>query len=345
MDVSPSNGRRVGKRPTLEDVAAHADVSRALASIVMRGVAGASDGTRQRVLQAAAEIGYRPDARARLLASGQSRLLGVVFGMSGRFHLELLDGLYAAAEKAGYELILSALTPSRDERRAVETLLDFRCEAVILVGPGVGAPVLAGRLPVVVIGWKVADRSVDVVRTSDAEGMRLAVDHLADLGHQRILHVDGGVGPVSTARRSAYRAAMRRRGLDQHVRVVDGGINQEDGAAAARLLLDRRSLPSAVIAYNDDVAAGLSETLSRAGVVVPDDVSIVGWDDSSLSRLPHLELTTVRQDAGEMTRLAVERCAARLTDDVVPDRELVLSPTLTLRSSTRAHTAPPDAIG
>jgi DNA-binding LacI/PurR family transcriptional regulator len=342
--VSPSNGRRAGKRPTLEDVAAHADVSRALVSIVMRGVAGASDGTRQRVLQAAAEIGYRPDARARLLASGQSRLLGVVFGMSGRFHLELLDGLYAAAEKAGYELILSALTPSRDERRAVETLLDFRCEAVILVGPGVGAPVLAGRLPVVVIGWNVNNPAVDVIRTSDAEGMRLAVDHLADLGHRRILHVDGGVGPVPTSRRRAYRAAMRRRGLHEHVWVVGGGINQEDGAAAARLLLDQGSLPSAVIAYNDDVAAGLSETLSRAGAVVPDDVSIVGWDDSSLSRLPHLQLTTIRQDAAEMTRLAVERCAARLTDDVVPDRELVLSPTLTLRTSTRAHAAPPDGI-
>jgi DNA-binding LacI/PurR family transcriptional regulator len=337
--VSPSNGRRAGRRPTLEDVAAHADVSRALVSIVMRGVAGASDVTRQRVLQAAAEIGYRPDARARLLASGQSRLLGVVFGMSGRFHLELLDGLYAAAEKAGYELILSALTPSRDERRAVETLLDFRCEAVILVQAGAGTPVLAGRLPVVAIGWKVADRSVDVIRTSDTEGMRLAVDHLADLGHQRILHVDGGAGPVAIARRRGYRTAMRRRGLDQHVRVVDGGINQEDGAAAARLLLDQPSLPSAVITYNDDVAAGLFETLSRAGVAVPGAVSIVGWDDSSLSRLPHLELTTVRQDADEMTRLAVERCAARLTDEAVPDRDLVLSPTLITRSSTRAPAA------
>ncbi|HEY0508129.1 MAG TPA: LacI family DNA-binding transcriptional regulator [Blastococcus sp.] len=335
MRVSPENGRPVGRQPTLEDVAAHAGVSRSLVSIVLRGVPGASEVTRRRVLQAAADIGYRPDARARLLASGNSRLLGVVFGMSGRFHLELLDGLYVAAENAGYELILSALTPSRDERRAVETLLDFRCEAVILVQPGADAPVLARRLPVVVIGWEVADQSVDVIRTSDAEGMRLAVDHLADLGHRRIVHVDGGVGPVATSRGRAYRAAMCRRDLDQHVRVVDGGINQEDGTAAARLLLDQRSLPSAVIAYNDDVAAGLFETLSRAGVGIPDDVSIVGWDDSSLSHLPHLELTTVRQDAGEMTRLAVERCAARLTDDAVPDRDLVLSPTLIMRSSTR----------
>jgi DNA-binding LacI/PurR family transcriptional regulator len=332
--VSPENGRPVGRQPTLEDVAAHAGVSRSLVSIVLRGVPGASEVTRRRVLQAAADIGYRPDARARLLASGNSRLLGVVFGMSGRFHLELLDGLYAAAEKAGYELILSALTPSRDERRAVETLLDFRCEAVILVQPGAGVPALADRLPVVVIGWEVTEPSVDVIRTSDAEGMRLAVDHLADLGHQRILHVDGGMGPVATSRGCAYRAAMHQRDLDQHIRVVDGGINQEDGAVAARLLLEQPLLPSAVIAYNDDVAAGLFETLSRAGVGVPSDVSIVGWDDSSLSRLPHLRLTTVRQDAAEMTRLAVERCGARLTGDAVPDRDLVLSPTLILRSST-----------
>ena len=125
--------RSEGRRPTLEDVARRTSVSRALVSIVMRGVPGASAETRQRVMAAAAEIGYRPDARARLLASGQSRLLGVVFGMSGRFHMELLDGLYVAAEKLDYQVILSGLTPSRDEARAAETLLDFRCEAVILL--------------------------------------------------------------------------------------------------------------------------------------------------------------------------------------------------------------------
>ncbi|MGK5111399.1 MULTISPECIES: LacI family DNA-binding transcriptional regulator [unclassified Geodermatophilus] len=320
----------------MEDVAAHAGVSRALVSIVMRGVAGASDETRRRVQEAAANIGYRPDARARLLASGQSRLLGVVFGMSGRFHLELLDGLYVAAGAAGYELILSALTPSRDERRAVETLLDFRCEAVVLVASEIGAPVLAGRLPVVVIGWGVDDPSVDVIRTSDAEGMLLAVDHLTQLGHQRILHVDGGPGSVSTSRRRAYRAAMRRHGLDRYVRVVGGGINQEDGVTAARSLLAQESLPSAVIAYNDDVATGLHQTLFQAGVPVPGAVSIVGWDDSSLSRLPHLDLTTVRQDAAEMARLAVDRCAARLAADPIAERDLVLSPRLVIRSSTGA---------
>jgi len=332
------DGSRAGKRPTLDDVAARAGVSRAMASMVLRGVGGSREETRERVFAAASEIGYRPDTRARLLASENSRQLGVVFGIAGRFHAEMLDGLYVAAKEAGYELILSALTPSRDERTAVETLLDFRCEAVILLGPGLeGVPVLAGRLPVTVIGWRVTDPSVDVVRTSDDEGMRRAVDHLVGLGHRDIAHVDGGPGPVASSRRRAYRAAMRRHGLDEQIRVIRGGDSQDDGVLAARLLLGEPGLPTAAICYNDDVAAGVVESLSRAGVGVPEGLSIVGWDDNSLSRLPHLNLTTVRQDPVEMTRLAVERSVARLTGEPVRKRELVLAPHLVVRTSTAAR--------
>jgi DNA-binding LacI/PurR family transcriptional regulator len=334
--VAKDDGR-APRRPTLEDVATRAGVSRAMVSIVLRGVAGSREETRERVLKAAEEIGYRPDARARLLATGSSRQLGVVFGMAGRFHAELLDGLYVAAKKADYELILSALTPSRDERTAVDTLLDFRCEAVILLLPSLeGIPVLAGRLPVTAIGWRVTDPTVDVVRTSDDEGMRRAVDHLAGLGHRDIAHVDGGPGPVATARRRAYRAAMRRHDLEDHIRVIRGGDSQYDGAHAAPLLLDGADLPTAVIGYNDDVAAGLVESFSRAGVRVPDDVSVVGWDDNALARQPQLDLTTVRQDAVEMTRLAVERSVDRLRGEPITKREIVLPPELVVRSSTAA---------
>lgn len=332
--MGTNGGQAAGRRPTLEDVAARAGVSRALVSIVMRDAPGASAETRKRVLQVAADLGYRPDARARLLARGSSRLIGVVFGMAGTFHLELLDGLYAAAEEVGYDLILSALTPSRDERRAVETLLDFRCEGVVLLGPEGSVPILPGSLPVVVIGWEVDDPDVDVVRTSDDEGMRAAVGHLVELGHRRIAHVDGGSRPVSTARRRGYLAAMGEHGLDGQAQVVTGGFGQEHGVAAARSLLDGGELPTAVVAYNDDVAAGLVETLYRSGVDVPGDVSVVGWDDSSLSRLSYLDLTTVRQDIGRMTRLAVQRSAARITGDEIAERELVLPPHLVVRGST-----------
>jgi DNA-binding LacI/PurR family transcriptional regulator len=328
-------GAGAGKRPTLEDLAARTGMSRSLVSLVLRGArTGATAETRERVLQAAAEIGYRPDARARLLASGESRLIGVVFGLAGRFHMELLDGLYVAAQKADYQLILSALTPRRSEREAVETLLDFRCEAVILLAPDRAMPVLAGRLPTVTVGWQAKDPAVDVVRTSDDEGMRLAVDHLADLGHRRILHVDGGTGPVSASRRRGYRAAMRRRGLGEETRVVRGGISQEDGSGAARLLLAEDSLPTAVIAYNDDVAVAAMNALALHGVAVPQDISFVGWDDNEIARLSHVDLTSVAQDPHRLAALAVDRVLARSDAREIPDREVVLEPVLRIRSST-----------
>lgn len=320
------------KRPTMADVALRAGVSRALVSIVVRGVPGASDATRARVMAAAEEVGYRPDARARLLASGRSRQLGVVFLAAGSFHHELLDGIYRAADAAGYEVILSALTPSRDETRAAQSLLDFRCEGVIQLGPETAHPVIAGQVPVVVVGWHVADPAVDVVRTSDETGMREAVDHLVGLGHRELVHVDGGDGVIATGRRRAFTAAVQRHGLAGEV--VPGGHVLHDGLAAARRLLQRERLPDAVIAFNDDVASALVETFAHAGLRVPQDVAVVGWDDTQLARLPHLDLTTVRQDAGELARLAVERCVARLTGEPVTRRTQVLRPQLVVRGSS-----------
>ena len=124
-------------------MAARAGVSVALVSIVIRDVPGASPESRQRVLQAADELGYRPDARARLLRSNRSRLLGVVFGVQHAFHGDLVGGLYRAADRLGYELALSAVTPDRDEQRAVASLLQDRCEALVLLGPHAPRPTWA----------------------------------------------------------------------------------------------------------------------------------------------------------------------------------------------------------
>lgn len=322
----------------MEDVAERAGVSRALVSIVVRGVAGASESTRARVMAAAEEVGYRPDSRARLLASGRSRQIGVVFLAAGRFHHELLDGIYRAADSVGYEVILSALTPSRDEARAVQSLLDFRCEGIIQLGPEVAKPAVAGRVPVVVVGWHVADPAVDVVRTSDGAGMRQAVDHLVELGHRDIVHVDGGDGVIAAGRRRAFAAAAKRHGLAGEV--VTGGHVLHDGLSAARRLLQRDRLPDAVIAFNDDVAAAVVETLAHAGIQVPQDLSVVGWDDTEVAGLPHLDLTTVRQDAVKLAELAVQRSVANLNGERPTDRTQVLRPQLIVRGSTRPVCAP-----
>ncbi len=334
MEQGP--GGRTGRRPTLEDVAAHLGVSRALVSLVIRGAPGASDETRERVLRAAAELGYRPDPRARLLARSRSRLLGVTFGAQNAFHADLLEGIYLAAEGAGYEVALSALTPSRDERRAVESLLDYRCEALILLGPQVPAARLAelGRqVAVVVVARRLRAPSVQVVRSADDQGVRQAVEHLVALGHRDIVQVDGGRAPGSSDRRRGYRTAMRRAGLGDRALVIGGGLTEQEGAAAAAVLLARPSLPTAVVAFNDRCAVGLLDVLLRAGVAVPGDVSVVGYDDDRLSRLPHVNLTTIAQDAPSLARLAVERAVESLGAPV-PGGELVIAPRLVVRGTT-----------
>ena len=327
------------RRPTLVDVAARAGVSTALVSIVMRGVPGASDATRERVRRVADELGYRPDLRARLLRRARSRLLGVVFGVEHDFHGDLVGGLYAAAERAGYELALSAVTPGRGEERAVASLLQDRCEALILLGPQFATARLAdlaAAMPVVVVARQVRAATVDVVRTADRLGMHEAVDHLVALGHRRIAHVDGGRMPGAAERRRGFREALVRHGLGE-VRILAGGPGEEDGARAARRLLAEDGLPTAIAAFNDRCAVGVLDVLSRGGVSVPGEVSLVGYDDSRLARLSSVDLTTVAQDAELITTLAVGRTVDRLDGATVGAREQVVPPRLVVRTST----APP----
>ena len=172
-------------RTTLQDVADRAGVSRALVSIVMRDVPGAS--ARPRGCECArrpkrSATGRTP--RARLLRSQRTRLLGVVFTVGQEFHAGLVDGVYRAAEEHGYDVVLSCVTPHRDETRAVQTLLDDRCEGLLLIGTGMTAAALAALdTPVVAVARRV--RGVASVRSDDAGGAAIAVDDLADLGHTR----------------------------------------------------------------------------------------------------------------------------------------------------------------
>jgi DNA-binding LacI/PurR family transcriptional regulator len=333
--MSDDDQWRSSGRVTLNDVARHADVSRALVSIVMREAPGASDATRVRVKQVAQDLGYRPDVRARSLAGQQSRLIGVMFGVGvGTFHFDLLEGLYAAAEQRGLTLILTALTKGRDERRAAESLQDFRFDALIMLGPQTAEPVLAGKVPVVVIGWHVADPAVDVVRTSDEHGMQRAVEHLVGLGHRRITHLDGGEGMIGAARRDGYVKAMHAHGLGADVRVVPCGETQFDGQRAARVLLAEGELPTALVAFNDDTAVAAMAVLAQSGVELPGRLSVVGWDDSESAALAPVPLTSVAQQPAELAQLAVGRAADRIARRRVESHQIVLEPRLVVRSST-----------
>ena len=323
-------------RPTLQDVAQRAGVSRALVSIVMREAPGASIDTRARVRKAADDLGYRPDPRARLLRSHHTKLLGVVFTPGPEFHAGLVDGVYRAAEAHGYDVVMSCVTAHHDERRAVRTLLDDRCEALILIGSGLPIRELADvdtRLPVVAVARKA--RTVDCVRSDDAFGAALAVDHLVRLGHGAVVHLDGGRAPGAAERRRGFRRAGVKAGISAVL--FDGGLSEHEGAAAAAALLSvPRSLPTAVFAFNDRCALGFIDVLIRAGVRVPQDVSVVGFDDSPLAGLAHVDLTTIGQDTQRLADDAVARAVSRIEAGAATPVDDVCQPRLVVRGSTAA---------
>ncbi|MGK2868451.1 MAG: LacI family DNA-binding transcriptional regulator [Mycobacterium sp.] len=323
-------------RPTLQDVAEKAGVSRALVSIVMRDAPGAGSDTRARVRSAAAELGYRPDQRARLLRAQRSNLLGVVFTAGQEFHAGLVDGIYRAAEAHGYDVLLSCVTPHHREQHAVRTLLDDRCEALLLIGSALTAGELGAldaRLPVIAMARKV--RGVDAVRSDDAAGAELAVDHLAGLGHRAVTYLDGGRAPGAAERRVGLRRAVRH--ADIALTLADGGLTEREGAAAAtRMLDDGKALPTAVFAFNDRCALGFVDVLIRAGRTVPGDVSVVGFDDSPLAGLAHVDLTTVGQDAHRLADLAVTRAIARIEHPETELLDTACAPRLVVRGSTAA---------
>jgi DNA-binding LacI/PurR family transcriptional regulator len=348
-----TGGPTGGRRPRLEDVAAAIGMSPSSVSLALSERPGPSEETRRLVREAADRLGYRPDRTASLLARRRTRLLGVLLDIRNPFHAELVEDLHQASAGRGYELVLSTVTADRDERRAVETLLDFRCEALVLLGPS--GPIPHHPLPIVVIG-KQTGSDVDVVRAADDLGVAQAVTHLVDLGHRDIAFIDGGKGPIAALRRRGYRTAMREHKLTDELRIIPGGHDELAGARAARTLLDTTTLPrgggspgsnspaggsqyaerlpTAVVASNDMCAVGLQDTFTRAGVRIPEDVSLVGYDNSTLARLAHIDLTSVDQDAAQLATHAVEAAADRLENGRTTAEEFVLTPHLVIRGST-----------
>ncbi|GAA4732064.1 LacI family DNA-binding transcriptional regulator [Phytohabitans rumicis] len=338
---SADGGRR---QPTMADIAAHLGVSRQLVSLVLRDAPGASEETRRRVREAARQLGFSPHVGARSLRRARSADLGVIFAPAHSTELEIVEHIYPAAAARGYDVILSAQTATRSTNQAVEELLGHRCAAVIVIGSnldhaGLRAVSRRSPVPVVDVGYGKRNAYYDVVRSSGDKGIAGVVTYLAELGHERIAFVDPAAMPAAVLRRRGYDQEINRLGLAADVLSPAGDYTRGDyfeeaGSAAARTLLRRATLPSAVVVPNDHAAVGVLQILVRNGVRVPEDISVTGFDDAPIARLSSVDLTTVRQDPELMGVAAVEAAIRRVKEPDLKPGETVVETFLVVRGST-----------
>ena len=331
-------------QPTMQQVAEHAGVSTALVSLVMRGAPNVSERRRALVLEAAEELGYRPNVLARNLASRRTRTLGVVVNdLHNAFFAEMVDGIQATAAAHDHRILIgNGQHSGHGEADAIETFLQFRVDGLILAGAMVTESEMeraAKSAAVVAIGRTATSLEIDTVNCDESVGSRLVVQHLVALGHRRIGHIDGGSGAGAAERRQGYEAAMREFGLTEHINTARGDFSESGGYNGADELLSLDPRPTAIFAANDLSAAGALDRVEDAGLDVPSDVAIVGYDNTGLAAMHHLSLTTINQPRREFGRIATELVFERLEGRTTAVHHVV-APTLVVRRTSGRHEAP-----
>lgn len=331
---------RPPSRPTIYDVARRAGVSKSLVSLVLQNAPQVSEKRRSAVLTAISELGYRPNRAASYLAGNRTRSIGVAIDdFENLWFVDLLRGMRQVLDSSGHTVSVADRHLNRRlERDPVDAFLSMRVEGIVLAMELSGPVPDFGGAPVVVAGARgVVPSGADSVANDDTTGARLATQHLLDLGHHDIGHLTGS-GRIAGLRRAAYESMMIEAGLAPVV-TGHGTTSEQDGYVATKDLLAQRCDVTAIFAANDVMALGALAALREHGRAVPDDVSIVGYDNSPLAASHYLSLTTIDDRSVDVGSHAAQAILARHDD---PDREasqILLPPALVRRAST--STAPP----
>lgn len=339
------SGRQTG-RPTLEEVAARAGVGRGTVSRVINGSPRVSDRAREAVGQAIAELGYVPNRAARALAGARTDAVALAIPetearlFAEPYFLDIIRGVSAELAEADMQLLLTLIRSSKERQRFEQYLSAQRVDGVLLVSIHGDDPlpdlVRELGLPAVLNGRRSADEPVAYVDSDNVGAGRSAVDHLAGRGRRRIATITGPLDMyVARCRLDGYHQGIEAAGLPADDRLVaTADFTEEGGRRAMRELLDRCPDVDGVFAASDVMAAGARGVLREAGRSVPDDVALIGVDDSAVARLMDPPLTSVRQPIEEMGRRMARALLQEITGPGPRPCRVVLPTELVVRDST-----------
>ncbi|MFJ5773532.1 LacI family DNA-binding transcriptional regulator [Streptomyces sp. NPDC093094] len=317
---------RSGGRPTLEEVAARAGVGRGTVSRVINGSPRVSDATRAAVEAAVAELGYVPNTAARALAANRTDAIALVVPEpETRFFAEpyfsdMLKGVGAELSDTEMQLLLIFAGSDRERRRLAQYLAAHRVDGVLLVSVHADDPLpdLLAQLeiPAVISGPRSEAETLPSVDSDNYGGARSAVEHLLSRGRRRIAHITGRLDVYGAQRRAVgYRDALADAGHEVDERLVEpSDFTEEDGVRAMTALLERCPDVDAVFAASDVAAAGARQALRAAGRRIPQDVALIGYDDSAIARHMEPPLTSVRQPIEEMGRRMIDLLLTEIAD-------------------------------
>lgn len=329
---------------TSRDVARLAGVSQATVSRVLHGSANIAPETRARVLAVVEQTGYQPNAAAISMRTRRTATIGVVVGrITNPFYPQVLDALGAELEPHGLRLILWDATTGPGERAAIEAIDQRRIDGLVFTTATASSAALQHaidrRAPIVLVNRVVEGQPCDQVDSANEETARRIARYFADHGHRRVGMITASAEASTAAARSAgfadEAAGLGLRLDERHV--LDGGFSHEGGRAAFERMLNAGiEPPTAVFAVNDLSGFGALDAARAAGIAVPNDLWVVGYDDIEMSAWEAFQLTTARQPIPEMVRIGVELLLARIAAPARPPVHHRLPSEIVVRHST-AH--------
>lgn len=324
------------KPPTIYDVAKAAGVSKSLVSLVLRGESNVSEARREAVQKAIDELGYRPSRFAQQLASSASRSIGVVItDYKNLSYIGFLKGLREIFDDAGYQVIISDMHRSQNfADDPIDAFASMKVDALVIAAEVSGLRTHKLDIPVVMIGQRETIlQNSDMVFNDDFEGTRLVIQHLIENGHKKIAHLTG-VGGIAANRRKAFSKIMKDAILDDMIFGNGQPTTEIGGYMGTMELLKSGKKFTAIYAANDYMAAGAWSALRENGLTVPEDVSLVGYDNAPIASDFLLKLTTVDEQGIPVGRQTASLLLERIgSKGIYKPKSILIKPTLVPRTS------------